>query len=96
MLVSNVLTGLLSTHRLLTVSNATVQWGRWVILPTLSASVAGAVCTLMPLKNTAYVIAGGLVFTAIYGALIILLKCFDKNDLRQLKSRKTQTKAAVD
>lgn len=96
MLVSNLLTGLLSTHRLLTVSNTTVQWGRWVILPTLSAAVAGTVCAVIPLENTAYIIVGTIAFTAIYGALIILLKCFDKNDLKQLKSRKTQKKAAVD
>lgn len=96
MLVSNLLTGLLSTHRLLTVSGAAIKWGRWVVLPVLSAAAAGAVCAVLPLKNAVYVIVGALVFTAIYGALILLMKCFGKEDLKQLTSRKVKDRAAVD
>ncbi|MBR0447225.1 MAG: oligosaccharide flippase family protein [Clostridia bacterium] len=95
MLVSNLLTGLLSTHRLLHVSDSTIKWGRWIVLPTLSAVVSGAVCIALPLDNTAYIIVGTIVFTVIYIALILLMKCFGKDDLKQLTSRKTQKKAAV-
>ncbi len=42
MLVSNLLTSLLTTNRLLTVSATPMHWGRWVFAPLLTAILAGS------------------------------------------------------
>lgn len=96
MVVSNLLTGSLSTARLLTVSQATMRWGRWILRPALAAGLAGGLCGLLPLNGTAYLITATLLFIGVYAILMPLLGCFGKEDLQQLIARKGQQKTAVD
>ena len=88
MLVSNLLTCLLNTGRLLTISHATVQWYRWIFLPAMAAAIGGVLCTFLPWTGIPYVIAGSLVYTGIYTTLIILFRCFTREDWQQLTARK--------
>lgn len=96
MVVSNLLTGFLSTARLVKVSNAEIRWGRWVIRPTIAAGLAGGVCVMLPFDGIFYVMVAILLFIGVYGALMPLLGCFNKADWKQLTARKGQQKTAVD
>lgn len=95
MVISNLLTGLLNTKRLLSVSETHIHWRRWVLLPILAASIAGGVCFLIPLSEIAYAITTILVFPTIYCLFLMVFRCFTKDDWTQLTSRKAQNKAAV-
>lgn len=88
MVVSNLLTGSLSTTRLLRVSGAEIKWRPWVVRPALAAGAAGGICALLPLEGIAYVATATPVFLGIYGVLMPLLKCFTKEDWHQLTARK--------
>lgn len=88
MLVSNLLTCTLSAERLLTVSGARIRWGRWMVLPAVAAGIGGALCTAIPMEGVPYLLTGGGVYTAVYGVLILLMRCFTKEDWRQLTARK--------
>ncbi|MBQ4332806.1 MAG: polysaccharide biosynthesis protein [Clostridia bacterium] len=89
MLVSNLLTATLSTGRLLAVSHTDMQWGRWLVRPGLAAVAAGFLCRLVPARSDiAYVLIAGGLFTLLYGLLLPVLRCFSREDLRQLTLRK--------
>lgn len=88
MLVSNLLTCLLNTGRLLTVSGASVQWYRWILLPAIAATVGGVLCTYLPWTGIPYVAVGGLIYTGVYITLILLFRCFTREDWKQLTARK--------
>lgn len=80
MLVSNVLTAFLSTHRLLEVSGAAIPWGRWLLCPAFIALLAGTGWRWLSTRFSfaagfGGLIAGGLVFVSIYGALLPLFRC---------------------
>ncbi|MBR5523749.1 MAG: polysaccharide biosynthesis protein [Clostridia bacterium] len=89
MLVSNLLTCTLSTQRLLTVSDTGMKWGRWLVLPGLAATLAGATCRLLPLEGAALISIGGVLFTGLYGLFLLVFRCFTKEDWQQLTARKT-------
>ncbi len=89
MLVSNLLTCLLSTGRLLTVSNTQFQWSRWLFRPVLAAGIAGVICRLLPLSGMWYVGISILLFSVIYILLLFLLQCFRQEDWQMLVSRKS-------
>lgn len=95
MLVSNLLTASLSTARLLNVSQTALQWGRWIIKPTLAAVVAGVVCYGLPMRGLAYLAVAVPLFIAVYGVLLPTLGCFTKEDWRDLTARKTKQNTAV-
>lgn len=95
MLVSNLLTCLLSTGRLLAVSHTQLRWSRWFFRPALAAGMAGGVCWLIPLTGFLYIVTGALVFSGVYILLILLFRCFTKTDWQQLTARKRQQKTAV-
>lgn len=95
MLVSNLLTCLLSTARLLSVSQTTMRWGRWVIRPALAAIPGGILCRFLPLQGVAYVICSGILFSGIYCLLLPLFRCFSKTDWQELTIRKAKRKTAV-
>lgn len=89
MLVSNLLTCLLSTGRLLAISNAHLQWNSWLIRPLLAAGIAGVACSLLPFIGLWYVGIGALLFSAVYGLLLFLFRCFRREDWQMLISRKS-------
>lgn len=95
MVVSNLLTGCLSTGRLLTVSGASMQWRRWILRPALAAGAIGGLCSLLPLTGLSYVITAGILFIGGYCLLMPLFGCFGKEDWLQLTARKGQEKTAV-
>lgn len=93
MLVSNLLTCTLSTHRLLLKSDTKMQWLRWVLCPTLIAILAGGGWTAlgqviaMP-SGWVSIIAGVAFITVAYILLLPLFGCFGKEDLKALTHRK--------
>ena len=96
MVVSNLLTCFLNTHRLLTVTGMKLQWGRWIIKPVLAMGVAAAFTLLLmkPLPTSglpelAVLIAGSLISGAIYCVLLPLLGCITREELRQLRPRRS-------
>lgn len=95
MVVSNLLTAVLSTARLLTVSGAAIKWRRWLLRPLLAAGVAGGLTALIPAGGVLLTVAGAAAFTAVYGGLLALLRCFTKEDWLRLTTRKVQQKTAV-
>lgn len=97
MLVSNLLTAGLSTHRLLTVSAAEMQWGRWVLCPTLIACLTGGGWAVIRGRlptdlggGIAGVAAGGLFISGLYLLLLPLFGCFTAEDWRQLTRRRAK------
>ena len=93
MLVSNLLTCILSTHRLLVKSDTKMRWMRWVMCPTLIAVLVGggwtALGQVIPMLSGWLSIIGGVAFiTAAYLLLLPLFGCFTKEDLKALTHRK--------
>lgn len=89
MLVSNLLTCALSTQRLLSISNTPMQWGRWVVRPILTATIAGGICMALPLEGMMRLLCGGGMYTIVYTLLIPLFRCFNKEDWQTLTAHKT-------
>ncbi len=93
MLVSNLLTCILSTHRLLTQSETKMQWMHWVLYPTLIAVLVGggwtALGQVIPLPSGWMSIIAGVVFISVaYLLLLPLFGCFTAEDLKALTRRK--------
>ena len=93
MLVSNLLTCVLSTTRLLTVSHTVMNWGRWIIRPLFAAAVAGC-CVwfwnrLIPTTGLSAILPQGLVFIAVYCLLVSLIGCFTRAEWQELTAKKT-------
>lgn len=95
MIVSNLLTGTLSTGRLLTVSGGEIQWGRWILRPILAAVLSSGLCRLLPEEGLGYVLVASGMFILVYGLCLILLRCVSKEDWQQLIARKGHQKTAV-
>ncbi len=93
MLVSNLLTSLLNTHRLLTVSGSTMQWRRWVLSPLLIAVLGSggwaALQRLWHLPRLAELLVGGGFIVAVYVTLLPLFRCVTREDLKAFTRRKT-------
>jgi stage V sporulation protein B len=93
MLVSNMLTCILSTHRLLAKSGTRMQWLRWVLCPTLIAVLVGggwsAIEQLFSLSNGWMTLLVGAAFIIVsYILLLPLFGCLRKEDLKALTNRK--------
>ena len=91
MLMSNLLTACLNTHRLLTVSDCRMRWGRWVCLPTGIAILSGVLGTIgiNYLPEGLLSIGGiGLSIAVVYPALTLVCRCFTRDDLLLLQRRK--------
>ncbi len=93
MLVSNLLTCLLSTHRLLTQSGTKMQWLRWVLCPTLIAALVGGGWTAIgqlfsPASGWTTLLAGAAFIIVAYILLLPLFGCLRKEDLKALTNRK--------
>ncbi len=93
MLISNLLTALLSTHRLLTVSHCRMQWQRWVFSPLLIAVFAGGGWVTLthlwsaPPGLSGLLLGGGFVVT-VYAVLLPVFGCFTGEDLRAFMKKK--------
>lgn len=93
MLVSNLLTCILSTHRLLLKSDTKMRWMRWVLCPTLIAILVGggwsAIGQVIPLPSGwSSVLAGVAFITVGYLLLLPLFGCFTAEDMKALTKRK--------
>ncbi|MBQ4613175.1 MAG: polysaccharide biosynthesis protein [Clostridia bacterium] len=94
MLVSNLLTCILSTRRLLTQSDTKMQWLRWVVGPTLIAALVGgswaALGHVLSLRTDWLTVIGGMAFISLaYILLLPLFRCFTLNDLKAFTRKKT-------
>lgn len=93
MLVSNLLTCLLSTHRLLNKSNTKMRWMRWVLCPLFIAVLVGGgwaalVHTLSPPNGWATLLAGIAFISIAYILLLPIFGCFTAEDAKALTRRK--------
>lgn len=95
MLISNLLTCILSTGRLLEVSRTRLRWGRWILRPVFAAGIAGGLCCWIPAGGLWRLAVSTTVFSAVYALLLVLFRCFTKEDWRILTSRKSHEKTAV-
>ncbi len=96
MVISNLLTCFLNTHRLLTVTGMKLRWGSWIFKPVLAMATAAAFALLLirvtplgGLPRIAVLILGGGLSAAIYCGLLPLLGCITREDLRGLHPRRT-------
>ncbi len=93
MLVSNLLTCILSTHRLLVKSGTKMQWMRWMMCPSLIAVITGggwsAITQSLSLPNNWSTLLAGIAFISVaYLLLLPLFGCFTKEDMKALTQRK--------
>ncbi len=93
MLISNLLTCILSTHRLLVKSGTAMRWMQWMLCPTLIAVIVGggwsALTQTLSLPNGWATLLAGIAFiTVAYLLLLPLFGCFTKEDMKALTSRK--------
>ena len=91
MVISNVLTSFLNTHRLLKVTEMSIRWDNWIIKPLLSvcgASVAAIAVTRLPFISSAMgiwpTLLGILFLCGVYIILMIKLGCITRSDLRRM------------
>ncbi len=90
MVISNVLTSFLNTHRLLTVTGVKLQWGRWIVRPLLGAGAAvvlSKAITQLPF----FLEVNGIVLTisgilCVCGAYVILLSLLGSIRVSELRS----------
>lgn len=88
MVISNVLTSFLNTHRLLKVTGVKLQWGRWIVRPLLAASAATVMAqaiTNLPfflrINGIVVTILGILCLCGLYCILLSLLGCIRISEL---------------
>ncbi len=86
MLVSNILTCLLSTGRLLNVSGARIQWYSWVFVPLIAALGIGggwmALQRVIPLQSMMKIAVGCIIIAAGYALLLSLFSIDFRNFFR--------------
>lgn len=89
MVISNVLTSFLNTHRLLTVTGVKLQWGRWIVRPLLAAATATVLAqavTQLPfflrMDGIVVTVLGILCLCGLYSILLSLLGCIHVSELR--------------
>lgn len=91
MLVSNLLTATLSVGRVLSVSRARMQWGRWILRPSLLAVIASlihiAISGTLGLSGLTRVLVGGVCIIAVYIVGLPVTKCVNRDDLAPLRRR---------
>lgn len=82
MVISNVLTSFLNTHRLLKVTGVKLKWGRWIVRPLLAAAAATVLTQavthlpfLLRMDGIIVTILGILCLCGLYGILLSLLGC---------------------
>ena len=90
MVISNILTSFLNTHRLLKVTGVKLQWGRWIVRPLLAAAAATVMTqavTQLPfflrINGIVMTILGILCLCGLYGLLLSLLGCIRVAELRK-------------
>ncbi len=90
MVISNVLTSFLNTHRLLKVTGVKLQWGRWIVRPLFGAGAAVVLTqavTHLPLflgvSGIVLTISGILCLCGIYCILLSLLGCIRFSELHR-------------
>ena len=93
MLISNLLTCILSTHRLLVKSDTDMRWMRWVLCPTLISFLVGggwsALAQVIHLSSGWTLLITGIAFITVgYILLLPLFGCFTKEDMKALTRRK--------
>lgn len=85
MVVSNLLTSFLSTHRLISTTHIKIQWYRWVCGPLLITTLVGGGWTVVRSHvhlDGLYVILIGIGFIVLlYGLLLPMFGCFTKQDM---------------
>ena len=89
MVLSNLFTAGLNLHRLLTVTGLPMKWGQWVVKPALAVGTAGGLSwwvTQWPavsrLPTLPVTLIGGGIAVVLYAALLPLLGCLRRDDLR--------------
>ncbi len=91
MLVSNLLTASLSVHRLLTVSDARMHWGRWILRPALLAIIAALVHTavsgVIGIDGLPRIAVGCVCIVAVYCIGLPILRCISKEDISVIRRR---------
>ncbi len=90
MVISNVLTSFLNTHRLLKVTGMSIPWNRWILRPFLGACIASAIAltvTNLPFISSVsgiwLTVLGILCLCGAYVALMVLLGCITRSDVRR-------------
>ena len=90
MVISNLLTCILNTHRLLRVTSIRMRWGRWVVRPMLGAVTAivltwtiTAIPCFAQMSRIVVIGLGILCMCALYTLLVWLLGCLNANDLQK-------------
>lgn len=90
MLVSNVMTSFLNTHRLLTVTGVRIQWYKWVLGPLLGAitsmSLTQLVCRLpyfLHIQGIVQIVLGTLCLCGGYLFSLWLLGCVRPSELQK-------------
>lgn len=91
MILSNIFTAWLNTHRLLVVTKLRMQWGQWILKPLLAMTSAGFAALgiqrlldgrLLPMLIV--VTSASLAALLLYGILLLLFGCITKEDFRWL------------
>jgi stage V sporulation protein B len=93
MLVSNLLTCILSTHRLLVKSETNMRWMRWILCPTLISFLVGggwsALTQVIHLSSGWTSLMAGIAFVSIaYIMLLPLFGCLTIEDMKALTRRR--------
>ncbi|MBQ9859879.1 MAG: polysaccharide biosynthesis protein [Clostridia bacterium] len=91
MLVSNFLTCLLGTHRLLFVSHTRFHWWKWVLGPCISAAAAIAVCrfcAVLSMGEWPKAILTALTLLFLYVVFLFPLRCVKWADFIPLRTKK--------
>ncbi len=94
MVLSNLLTSLLNLHRLLKVTGVRMRWGDWVLKPLLAVSLSCAITMLLEritvfgaLTALPRMAVEGVIISALYAGLSLLLGTLNLRDLQSLRLR---------
>lgn len=94
MVISNLLTSLLNLNRLLRVTDVRMEWGNWVIKPTLAIVLSAAITTLisryMPFVSLHIlrILIGGSITVILYCIFAFLLGALSVAELRRQKEKR--------
>ena len=102
MVVSNLFTGFLNVRRLFRVTDARMQWGRWIARPLLAVVTAGSIAyaagqwLLRGSSDLVYALICGSVMAGLYGLLLLLLGCIGREDFVRTVPKATSADGALE
>jgi stage V sporulation protein B len=102
MVISNLLTSYLNLNRLLRVTGVQMRWGEWIVKPMVAVVISAGI-TFFVFRfasnifhdSISYLLIGSTFISVLYIALSVIMGILKKEDLRNLKLRRSKESVSI-